>query len=627
MLQDIRANSQGTIAKIIIGLIVISFSIFGIESLLFSGGSSGVAEVNGEEISPFALQQEVSVQQRQLLALLGDDADPALLDQATMSQQALESLIQREIVRQAAEALDLTASDTVLGEIITSMEQFQIEGRFSRDLFQSSLAQAGFTPALFRDRLAEDVQVTQLRAGLAGSDFSTPAELALAARIALEARDVRYATVPVAAFLDAAEVNDGAVQAYYDARADSYMSPETLTVEYLELHLDDYREPISEERLVSEFELVRDEFEVPTETRVSHILFEGDEDGRLERAAEAVAALEAGADFAETAREFSDDFGSAGDGGDLGYTDGTAFPEPMEEAIADLEVGERSGPIETEAGTHLLLITDRREGTQVTLEGVRGELEDRIQRADAQEQLLLDVERLRDIAFNAADLSAPAEELGVGIATEEGVSRDGGEGLFTNPRLVEAAFSEDVLDAGHNSEVLELDAEHFVVLRVAERVPPTPLPLSAVAPEIRTTLRAAAARDAAREQAEGLLAAIDDGSTLEQAAVAAGLEWQVELGAERASTRLPQPVRNRLFALPAPEAGSVRRELVEPNGSAPAAENFYVMEFMRVTEGSLEDLRATEREQLAQRVAGETAGVLQQQFESTLRERAEVVVY
>ena len=127
MLQDIRANAQGTVAKVIIGLIVISFSIFGIESLLFSGGSNGVAEVNGEEISPFALQQELSVQQRRLLSMLGDDADPALLDQSLLTQQALETLIQREIIKQAAKDMGLSTSDQAIGDIVGSMQQFQID--------------------------------------------------------------------------------------------------------------------------------------------------------------------------------------------------------------------------------------------------------------------------------------------------------------------------------------------------------------------------------------------------------------------------------------------------------------------------------------------------------------------
>ncbi len=619
MLQDIRANSQGTIAKVIIGLIVISFSIFGIESLLFSGGSTAVAEVNGEEITPFALQQEISVQQRQLLSLLGDDADPALLDEAAMTQRALQTLIQREIIRQAAESMDMSTSDEALGQIIASMEQFQIDGRFSRDMFQSSLAAAGFTPALFRERLAQDVQVGQLRAGVVASDFATPRELDIAARIAREARDVRYATLSVDSFRADVEVDEEAVAAYYEANRERYRSEESVDVDYVELDLDDYRQPVSEERLREEFELVRDEFEVPEEARVSHILVEEGDDEALGAAIEA---LESGTPFAEVAREYSIDIGSAAAGGDLGYTAGDTFPDAMEEAIAQLEEGERSGPVATEAGTHILLVTDRREGTAVAFEDVRAELEDRIQRAEAGDALLLDVERLRDIAFNAADLATPAEELGLTIQTAEGVTRSTGDGPFADARVREAAFSPDVLEQRHNSEVIELDRGRFIALHVRKVAPAATLPLAEVRPQILADLTEAAARDAARAAAEDLLRDLETGTSMEAAAQSRNVDWQVELGALRQSTRLPPAVRDRLFSLPPPQGDAPRLAIVDGAGS-----RIYVLEFTRRNEGSLDDYAQQERRQLQQRIAGETGGLLQQQFESALRERADVVIY
>ncbi|MEM1190741.1 MAG: SurA N-terminal domain-containing protein [Pseudomonadota bacterium] len=623
MLQDIRANSQGTIAKIIIGLIVVSFSIFGIESLLFSGSTNAVAEVNGEEISPFDLQQELSVQQRQLLSILGDDADPALLDQANLTEQALEALVRREIIVQAASGMNLISSDSLLGELISSMEQFQIDGQFSMDMFQSSLAAVGFTPSLFRDRLANDVQVGQLRAGLIGSDFATSEELALAARINAETRDVRYATLPVEDFGAAVEVSDEAVSRYFDANQDRYRSEESVNVAYLELQLDDYREAVSEERLREEFELVRDEFEVATEARVSHILLDGSADENAELVAEIRAELDSGKAFAELAAERSTDFGSASTGGDLGYTAGDAFPDAMEEAIAELGVDEISGPIETEAGTHIILVTDRREGTEVTFDSVRGELEDRIQRDDAAAELLLDVERLRDVAFNAADLDDPATELSVSVATEDGVTRVTGPGVFSDARLRDAAFSEDVLDLGHNSDVIELDPEHYVVLRVRERLSEKPLPLEEVAQEIRQELQQAAARDEAQAAADRILAGIEAGESLENAALQAGVEWQVEFGALRGGGRLPVAVRNTLFALAAPEGDEILRTITESS----SGDELYVLEFIGRNEGSLEALSVVERDSLQRRVAGETGGILQQQFETALRDRAEVVIY
>ncbi|MEL7046937.1 MAG: peptidyl-prolyl cis-trans isomerase, partial [Pseudomonadota bacterium] len=295
----------------------------------------------------------------------------------------------------------------------------------------------------------------------------------------------------------------------------------------------------------------------------------------------------------------------------------------MEEAIAALGVGEVSGPVETEAGTHLILVTDRREGTEVSFESVRGELEDRIQRDDASAELLLDVERLRDVAFNAADLVDPAEELSVSVATETGVTRLSGPGVFSDARLRDAAFSEDVLDLGHNSDVIELDSEHYVVLRVRERIPETPLPLEDVADEIRLELQQAAARDEAQAAADSILAAIEAGESLENAALEAGVEWQVEFGAVRGGGRLPAAVRDKLFALAAPESEETLRTTTESS----SGDELYVLEFIGRNEGSLEALSDIERDNLQRRVAGETGGILQQQFETALRDRAEVVIY
>ena len=622
MLQDIRASIQGAVAKIIIGLIVISFSIFGIESLLFSGGASAVAEVNGEEISPFALQQELSVQQRQLLAMMGDDADPALLDQARMNQRALEALIQREILRQAAGDLSLTVPDATIGDIIGSMDEFQLDGRFSRDMFRSALAGSGFTPALFRDRLAQDVQIAQLRSGIAGSDFGTRKELTLAARIALEGRDVRYITLPLADYRDDASVSDAEVQAHYDANGEAFQSEESLAIDYLELRLDDYRKPVQEARLREEFELVRGEYEQATEARVSHILLEGDEPARQARLAEVQAALAGGLAFDAAAAEFSDDVGSAQSGGDLGYTAGDTFPPAMEEAISALAPGERSGPVETEAGTHLILVTDRREGSEASFDSVAAQLQDRIQRREASAALLRDVELLRDLAFNAADLSEPAAELDTEVSRANSVTRGQAEGLFAAPSLLSAAFSEDVLEAGHNSDVIELDPEHFVVLRVAQRRPPEPLDLDDVREQIVQLLRDQAAQQLAAQQAQNLLLSLEAGTPVEDAANEAGLQWQVELGARRDSPRLPLAVRERLFELPAPAQDAPRRTIVDSDRYT-----YYVVEFVRLAEGTLDDAAEAELTRLRTRVSGENGGLFQQQFETALRSRADVEVF
>lgn len=292
----------------------------------------------------------------------------------------------------------------------------------------------------------------------------------------------------------------------------------------------------------------------------------------------------------------------------------------MEALIAELPVGE-SGAVETDAGTHLVLVTDRRAGSEVTFEDVRGELAQRMQDDDAAEALLRDVERLRDIAFNAADLDEPAEELGREVSAVSGMTAGSAEGLFADPRVQRAAFSEDVLEAGHNSEVLELSPQRFLVLRVAERTPPQPQPLAAVSEEIAAELRTRKALENASEAAESMLSAIRDGEQVEDLANANGLDWQVELGARRDSTRLPLAVRNRVFSLSAPTDSESVLDTVSGD------EALYVLQLTRVRAGDLAALSEQEKAQLRGRLTDEAASVMQDQYLAALRDTSDIKVY
>ena len=143
MLQTMRQSTQSTAAKVIIGLIVLSFAAFGLETLLPSGAGTSVAEVNGEEITPFALQEAITQQKRQLISILGEDIDPALLDDERLRPRALDSLVQRALLLQKTAALQLVASGAQVSQSITSIEAFQFNGEFSPDAYKSVLASVG----------------------------------------------------------------------------------------------------------------------------------------------------------------------------------------------------------------------------------------------------------------------------------------------------------------------------------------------------------------------------------------------------------------------------------------------------------------------------------------------------
>ncbi len=625
MLQDIRANAQGTVAKVIVGLIVIAFSLFGIESILLGGSTNAVAEVNGEEITPQELQQAVNTQKRQLLAMMGDEIRPELLDDELLGQQAMQTLIQRKLMVQSAHDMGLTISDSQVGAIVGGMEEFKLDGQFSPEMYRARLGDAGFTPASFKQTMSDDLIMGQARSGLAASEFATPAELQLNARVTGEQRDLRYLTIPIENFGASGDVTDEDVDAYYAENAQQFLSEETVTLDYIQLTAEDFVQPVDEQLIIEAYEAEKRAGQYATENKVAHILFEQaedeSEDAFQQRIATVSSKLEAGEDFAQLAGEFSDDVGSRTFGGELGFSSGNTFPEPMEEAIATMEVGQVSAPVVTEAGTHLILLQERREGKAPSLEELRPGLEKQIALGEARVELLRTVETLKDLAFNADNLDEPAAELGLQVAVADGVTRNQGDGLFANSTLLQAAFSDDVLNAGHNSEVIEIDQNTWLVLRVREHYPEEIMPLAEVREQIVAAIADGRARAAVERAAREAVTRLRDGTSVEALAVEAGYQWQVELGADRRNPVLPREMLASAFQLAPPEEGASLFEYVlSSNGDA------LVYEVARVTPGELEALPDGERTALQQMVGGEYGQLVDSEYRLGLRDSAEINV-
>lgn len=622
MLQDIRKYTQGTTAKVVVGVIVISFAFFGIESILVSGGGSEIAEVNGESIYPQELQQALDNQKRRLISMMGDNLDPAMLDDESLTPQTLEALINRKLLIQSGALMKLAMSEREIGTVVGSMEQFQVDGAFSPDVYKSMLTSAGYTPSYFKQSLRDDMLLSQLRSGLAGSEFVTPTEMVLNTRVISEQRDLHYFTMQHEAFTSNVPATDTQIEAYYTAHQDNFRTPESVDIDYLELTLEEFIQPVEESAILEAYELSKQEAQFKTQSRVSHILFDttGESD-QQDVIAQAQKKLSAGMAFAEVAIELSQDVGSAEKGGDLGYTSGDTFPEPMEAAIAQLEPGVVSGLVETESGTHLILVTERKKGEESTLEDMRKQLQEKIQADEARIVLLRTVESLKDLAFNAEDLGYPAKELNMVVKHANKVTRTQSEGLFSNSALLEAAFSDDVMSAGNNSEVLELAVDRFVVLRVRNHNEPEVKPLESVRGEVIAAVTEESARAAVSAEAHRALEQLRTGIPLEEFARAQQHDLKVELGVNRRSTAVPPEILQRIFQLPPPSTDkTVTDVIVTANGDA------VVVELLRVSPGEYESLPDAEKEQLHQLLIGEFASLINDQFQRGLRARADITV-
>lgn len=618
MLQDIRKSTQGTAAKVVIGLIVISFAGFGLQSILVDGGRGSVGEVNGETITPNEFNLAMNTQQRRLISMMGENFDPSLLEPERLKPQVMDSLVTRKLLLQSAAAHNLSVSEREIGALIGGMEQFQVDGKFSPDAYRAALAGAGYDPIYFKQSLAEDLTVNQLRSGLAGSEFVTPAEIGLNAKIALEQRDVRYLTLPQEQFAQTDPIAEGEIEAYYANNQLQFQTEEAVDLDYIELVAEDFVKPVDEAILREAYELEIQEAQYGIQNRVSHILLIDDVDEKLAAVQEKLAT---GASFADVAQEYSDDAGSANLGGDLGFSTGDAFPEEMEAALALLDLNEVSGPVVTDAGTHLLLVTERSEVAPPPFEELRADIEERIAIQEARVEIVRVVETLRDLAFNADDLNEPAEEMGLEVEQVEGVTRTQVESLFSKPALRTAAFSEEVLEQGHNSDVIEIGENHYVALRVREHHQPEVLPIDEVKDQIEATIRVAKTTAAMKAEAQALLANLESGRSLEELATEKGYEWQVELGLDRGAQNLAPGVMRRVFELPIPQEGqTVADVVISDTGDA------VLLQLIAVNAGDYELLSDVQKSQLERAVANEFSNLLDTQYMRGLRDGADITL-
>ena len=339
----------------------------------------------------------------------------------------------------------------------------------------------------------------------------------------------------------------------------------------------------------------------------------------LELAATAKQRLDAGEDFGAVALDMSTDTISAEDGGDIGYTDGSAFPEAIEEALEVLALNEISGPVVSEFGVHIVMLTEDSENVFQSYEEVAERIERELKSSEIE---LIYAERLEDLsnlAFETGDLQTISEELDMNVLISGAFGRTGGSGIFSNQALIAAAFSEEVLLEGNNSEVVELNPSQAVVMNVLEFTEATILPLEEVEPEIAVILRTEMERQAVQDLSDQILTAIENGDSVEQLLADNELEWLTEQGSARVDASVNREILSRVFAMSLPEADTPAYDnLVLSNDTA------VIVELNSINAGSIETLAQIDRENMVSSMISDLGNSDFQAYMSNLQQSADI---
>ncbi|WP_337880393.1 SurA N-terminal domain-containing protein [Rheinheimera sp.] len=561
MLEKIREGSQGMIAKVILGFVILTFALAGVGSYLGNTKEPVVAVVNGEDVTKTefdtALQNERNRMQQQFGEMFSSLAsDPNYMN--SFRSQVLEKLIDEKLQKQLMTDLNLMVSDQQIRETILSLPEFQVDGVFNNDRYLALLRQNGYEPNQFRDYLRSQMSRTQLVSSLVSSEFATESELTLLAKLQQQTRDVQYLQIKAASFADKVEVTEQMLQDYYQANLNQFVSPETVAVDYVQLNKADIAAGIavSDADLQAYYDANLNRYQTEERRRVSHILLESAEDNAEVKAkAEALAAqLAQGADFAELAKKESSDTFSAENGGDLDFIEaGVMDPEFEKAAFALKQVGEISPVVKTEFGYHLIKLTEVQASQTKAFADVKEQIATELKDQKAAEKFIELQQALGEKSFEIADsLQEAAEAIGGQVVSVPAFTQGSAPAPLNAPAVLSTLFSEEFIAGGVNSDVLEVSADQVVVVRISSHQPEKTKGFDEVKEQVRTAVLSQKTEEMAQAKAAELLAALQGGATLEATAQANQLTVESKTAVPRFGGDLDADIRTKAFELAKP---------------------------------------------------------------------------
>lgn len=650
MLQALRDKTSGWIATVILGLLIIPFAFFGMESYLQQQVETYSARIaqppswwksapqvwpltylwNTRDIENSEFRQRFELARMRARDEQGDAFDARAFESVENKRKILDDMIDEQVMRMASERDGIVVSDGEVRSQIQQIPDFQVDGKFDSNRYQLLLASQNppQTPRDFEQKVRENLQYGLIPSRLAQSAFVTDRDVDRLLRLLDEQRDVSYVQLPPIA-ADTAPVAAAQIDAWYKAHASSYRRPETVTLEYVEVDGSTLPAPVVDEAaLRSLYQAQSAKYSTAEQRSVAHILVQvaADASEADKKAAEARAnklatqARAPGADFAALAKASSDDAGSKELGGDLGLIAKGSLPGPFENAAFSMQSGEVRGPVKSDFGWHVIKVNEIRAGSQQPFEAVRAQLETELRESGSERAFNELSGKLVDAVYkNPTSLEPAARALGLVVQTTPAFSRAGGPGIASDAKVRRAAFTDSLIQDGTASDPIELGPKRSVIIRVVAHEAEAPLPLATVSTAVVAAIRADRQRNAAEAAADALVKAAK-AKGLAAAAAEATLVMAEMNGVARRS-QLPSPrMVEAFFNAPRPHDNLV------PVDKAQVGGQYVVFAIRAARDGDLTQVTADERKQLREQMSQLAGGDAQQAYVKSARAKYQIKI-
>lgn len=527
MLDLMRKHAGTWMIKALLGAIVVVFVFWGVGSWT-SQREGIVATVNGESISLEDYRNAYNRLMDQARQSLGANLSDEILKTLQLPKRAMEELIDRTLLKQAAERLKLQVTDEELVQSIRGTSAFQNGGVFDRRRYQQVLSLNRMTPEVFESNQRDSLLVGKLARLVTDTVKVSETEAESWYQWNHAAARFDFVTVDADRAKNISVTADDVAQ-YFERAKQAYQIPPEVQVRYVRFEPEAYgsQVQVSPEEIRAYYEANLDRFVIAPTVEASHILIRVPEDAdpaAVEKARERLQAIlkqaHEGQDFAQLAKQYSEDEGTKDRGGALGAFAKEAMVPPFGEVAFATPPGQISEPVRTRFGWHLIQVAKHNEGRTRSLEEARDEIQNQIKAERSRNLAYDEAEALYDAASLTNDLAAAAASRRHEVHTTEFFGRSGPvKGIAQGAAFAQAAFQ---LSPGSVSEIQEFGDGYYLLQTVESR--PARIPeLAAVEARVRQDLIRERQREQARKDAQALLDELKSGVAWEQAVKKLGL--------------------------------------------------------------------------------------------------------
>lgn len=488
--------------RILLMLCLAPMVLLGLESYFQHGRMTPnqVAKIGETAIDLNALQAETNNNRERLL----QSVDASMIDDKALSNQTLDTIINRTLLEEQAGLLGMKVSDATITQLLSADPAFKDEsGNFSNELFARFLQNRGMTKDMLFASQRREINLRQLMTSILGTAIYTTPQVNRLMDLQSESRLLWVKRISWQDYADKVTISDGEIESYYNENKDKLISPNRVDLTYIELTADSLPVPsVSDDDLKQAYSNHLSQNSLG-QKQLAQILLTGD---NAKNATAIKAELDAGKDFAELAKAKSDD-PSGDNGGDIGTYNSAVFgadASKVDAAIATLQVGQISEPVTTSFGTHIFKVTSA--DNAPTLDELKDKLTAEVIAQKTAAQFAEKVAAINALVADGYGIKDIAETEKLTAKTLPDY-KDKGQEILGQPAIVKAAFDEFTVQDGSVSPNIEL-GETMLWVQPANFRPSEPMTLETAKTHIKALLTTKKASELALNDAKAQAAAV-----------------------------------------------------------------------------------------------------------------------